>query len=75
MKRSLYWLSDDEGREVDNLYYKRDAIRAAKMFAKRYKCDIYINCGDEIVDVVFAPSSVKKDRSAIHGFNVEMREE
>lgn len=58
MERSLYWLSDDEAHEIDNFYYKRDAIRAAKMYAKRYKCDIYINYGDNIVGVEFAPSSV-----------------
>lgn len=51
----LYWLSDDDGNEIGSFYYKRDAVRFAKKYAKLYACDIYINYGEDIVGVEFCP--------------------
>ena len=50
----MYWLSDDNGEELANYYYLKDARRLAQKIAKTEHIDVFINKGENIIDVVFA---------------------
>lgn len=54
-EHQIYWLSTEESGEDGvgkSQYYIRDARREAQQIANKLNCDVYINQGDNIVDVL-----------------------
>lgn len=52
--KELYWFTNDNGDNVLNDFYgtEDEAIIYAQKYAKILKEDIFINCHEEIVNVV-----------------------
>lgn len=50
----MYWLSNDDGEELANCYYLKDARQLARKISREEHIDVYINNSYEIIDVVFA---------------------
>lgn len=53
---NLYWFTDEEGENIldDFCGTKKQAIRYAEKQAVALGQTIYINCGEDIVDVAYA---------------------
>lgn len=52
----LYWFTtdDSEGDSIcPDCYYKRDAVRQAQKMANKLNKEVYINQGEDIIDVIF----------------------
>lgn len=55
-EHQIYWLSTEESGEDGvgrNWYYLRDARRQARRLAKELNTEVFINQGENIVDVEF----------------------
>lgn len=53
--KNLYWFTNEEGENILDDYYgtEEDAIKYAGNAHEKLKCAIYINCGEDIIDVLF----------------------
>lgn len=54
-EHQIYWLSTEESGEDGvgkSWYYIRDARSEAQRLANELNCDVYINQGDNIVEVI-----------------------
>lgn len=67
--KNLYWFTNNEGESVLNDFCgtEQEAVEHAEEQAKILGEDIYVNCGEDIVDVVFAQTDT------FHLYNVECR--
>lgn len=55
-EHQIYWFTteDSNGDSVaSDCYYLKDARKQAQKLAKQLKTDIYINQGENIIDVIF----------------------
>lgn len=54
--KNLYWFTNDEGENVLNDFCgtEKEAVRYAEEQAKILGEDIYVNYGEDIVDVAYA---------------------
>lgn len=53
---NLYWFSNNYGENILDDFYgtEKEAVEYAEKQAKALNEDIYINCNEDIVNVVFA---------------------
>lgn len=53
---NLYWFTNNDGENILNDFRgtEREAVKYAEEQAKILGEDIYVNCGEDIVDVAFA---------------------
>ena len=53
---NLYWFTNEDGKNILNDFYgtEKEAIRYAEEHASISEQTIYINCGEDIVDVAYA---------------------
>lgn len=61
-EHQIYWLSTEESGEDGvgkSWYYIRDARSEAQRLANELNCDVYINQGDNIVEVISPKKTVK----------------
>ena len=53
---NLYWFTNNDGENILNDFHgtEQEAVKYAEEQAKILGEDIYVNCGEDIVDVAFA---------------------
>lgn len=58
----LYWFTDEDGNNImiDHHGYLKGAIKKAAKYSNEYKIDVYINEGEDIVDVIFPDNAIDK---------------
>ena len=54
--KNMYWFTNKDGENVLNDFYgtEKQAVKYAEEQAERLGEDIFVNCGEDIVDVAFA---------------------
>ena len=53
---NMYWFTNEDEENVLNDFYgtEKEAVKYAEEQAKILGEDVYVNCGEDIVDVAFA---------------------
>lgn len=53
--KNLYWFTNEEGENILNDFRgtEQEAVKYAEEQAKIFGENIYVNCGEDIIDVAF----------------------
>lgn len=75
---NLYWFTNYDGENILNDFHgtEQEAVKYAEEQAKILDEDIYVNCGEDIVDVAFAQADQRrKGASPLTAIEIKFKED